>query len=130
MADFLLDVNGDLDISQGLQITTGATEKMQRVRLALDINLNEFFADANYGLPWIKDGEGVPNIRYFLGTKVNDQGSFIKTQIDKYINSFPFVVRLSSNYKVDEESRSLTYSYIITTDEGDEVEIPPFVITV
>ena len=54
--DIKLNIYGDLDLSSGgLEIATGGDEARQRIDLAINLNLGEFFTHINYGLPWIEN---------------------------------------------------------------------------
>ena len=90
MTDFKRDpLTGDIDISEGLQLVREGEEAAQRISLALDLNLGEWFLNINFGLPWIKNtDESFPEtIQYMLGNKRSDIKSFIDTTLTRYLES-------------------------------------------
>lgn len=130
MADFKLDpVTGDLDLSEGLQLTTSLEdEARQRIDIALGLNLGEFFTHVNYGLPWVKNRleDYGRSIRFFLGNDFPDPEFYMKKQLDRYLKSLPFISSLSSDIEFNIETREFKYSYVATLINGEEVTFPPY----
>lgn len=127
--DILLGVDGDLDLSNGgLATCTNGSEAAQRIGLAIDLNLGEFFTHANYGLPWIEnpDESFSDNVRYFLGTDFSSPASYIATTLDKYILSLDLVDTLDSDYSFDTITREFSYTFTVETTEGETIEFPPY----
>lgn len=133
MMDFLLDPEtGDLDFTNGLQFASEPQEAAQRIDLAINLNLGEFFSHVNYGLPWIRNSEeGLPtNIRYFLGEDFPDPQSYLKNELDKYIRNLPIVDTLESSYSMDMYTREFSYEYKVITVTGEEINFPPYLQTI
>lgn len=130
MADLLLNSDGDLDLSSGdIQLATDGDEARQRIDLAINLNLGEFFTHINYGLPWIENPDedyGDDNIRFFLGDKFPNPEAFIKGELDRYIESLPIVDTLESSVEFDNSLRYMTYTFSVKTVEGEEIDFPPF----
>ncbi|AUR92164.1 hypothetical protein NVP1170O_051 [Vibrio phage 1.170.O._10N.261.52.C3] len=132
MTDIKLDLlTGDIDWEGGLKLTTTIEEKMQRIDMAINLNLGEFFAAVNYGLPWIRNTQENQdlNIRYFLGEKSSDQAVFIFNQLTKYLSKIPFIVDVESDYTFDQANRVFTYNYTVETEDGDVINFPPYTQT-
>ncbi len=130
--DFLLDPEtGDLDFTNGLQFASPSQEAAQRIDLAINLNLGEFFSHINYGLPWIRNSEeDLPsNIRYFLGENFPDPQSYLKNELDKYIRGLPIVDTLESSYSMNPHTRVFSYEYTVVTVEGEEINFPPYLQT-
>ena len=133
MVDFVLDkTTGDLDLgdnnSKGLQLHVDfGDEAVQRMQQALTLNLGEWFANVNAGLPYIRNpnedvGQG---LRYFLGEKSPNIGSYIAATLDEYILSFTFVNDLiSSNYDLDRKTRTYRYDSEIKLINGEVISFP------
>lgn len=130
MADFKLDeLTGDLDITDGLQLTVSLPEEAkQRIDIALGLNLGEFFTHVNYGLPWVENKleSFAKNLRYFLGDNFPDPEFYMKKQLDRYLRSLPFINSLDSTFEFDRKSREFKYSYSATLTNGEEVTFPPY----
>ncbi|BAV80950.1 hypothetical protein [Vibrio phage RYC] len=129
MPDFATDEFGDLKIDGGLSFVEGSQEKAQRLNLAISINLGEFFAAVNYGLPWIENQEEevAPTIRYFLGDRLQDQSAYVATQLDNYLRRIDFVDELQSSYAFDDNTREFTYNFTVVTNDGDIINFPPYI---
>lgn len=127
----LSELTGDLDFSSGgLALATKGDEARQRIDLAINLNLGEFFSHINYGLPWIENKNedvGREGIRYFLGEKFPNPEIFIKNELDRYIKSLPIVDTLSSSVNFDRANRELSYSFSVVTVEGEEIDFPPYI---
>lgn len=131
--DFKFDeTTGDLDLSEGLQFISGAEELQQRIEIGFTINLNEFFTHVNYGLPWLRDENNniFPDIQYFLGEDIQTSISYIVKQLDRYIENISQVTSVTSSYDFDSRSRTLTYSPVITGQEGEELVFPPYTFNI
>lgn len=125
MSDIKLDpLTGDLDISSGLTIITGDTEKVQRLRLAIGINLGEWFLDVLTGVPYLNTQDpSIPeSTRYFLGDTNPGQESYIKKTLDAYILDLSYITSVESTTSIDNSTREFTYEYVATTPEGDIIE--------
>lgn len=133
--DLLLDSSGDLDISTGTILTcTDGEEAAQRIGMAIDLNLGEFFTHVNYGLPWIENQEETfaENIRFFLGGDfpASATANYIATTLDEYITSLGIVDTLESSYTYDSETREFTYEYTVVTKAGEEIVFEPYIQTI
>lgn len=130
MPDFKLDpATGDLDISNGLQLTTSYEEESrQRLNLAIGINLGEWFAAANTGLPWLLNNQEdfSKTIRYILGDKLPDNPTFIVTTLDSYIKDLSYIQNASSTYTFDRDTRKFTYTVSAQLLEGGTITLPTF----
>lgn len=127
--DILLDDDGDLDLSSGgLAICTDGEEAAQRIGLALNLNLVEFFTHGNYGLPWIEnqDQSFAENVKYFLGESFSSPASYIANTLDTYLESMSIVDTLESSYTFDASTREFTYTFYVITTEGETIYFPPF----
>jgi hypothetical protein len=129
MADIKLSLDGDLDLSSGgLEVATGSNEARQRIDLAINLNLGEFFSHINYGLPWIKNpNEDVGgDLRYFLGDKLPNPDTYVKGELDRYLESLPIVASLESSTEFDRSTRQFEYNFSVVTTEGEEINFPPY----
>lgn len=131
MADILLDeTTGDLDLSDsgGLSIAYDGYEAAQRINLAINLNLGEFFTHGNYGLPWIEDPDNTyaENVRFFLGGKSNDAASYVAKTLDTYLESMDIIDTLTSSYEYDESTREFSYTFWVETVAGETIEFPPY----
>ncbi len=128
--DILLDSDtGDLDLSSGgLEIAGDSSEVRQRIDLAINLNLGEFFTHVNYGLPWIENTELdiTTNTRYFMGEKGSDVASYVAGQLDDYISGMTIVDEFDSEYDFDTSTREFSYSYSVVTTEGAEISFEPY----
>lgn len=128
--DIKLDpITGELDLTGGrLNVTTGMDEKRQRIDMMLQINLGEWFAGINYGLPYFynKNEDLGTSFRYFVGQKAYDQAVYVNDQLDRYISRISFVKDLDSSYTFNQETRSFVYNFTVHTYEGEEISFPPF----
>lgn len=132
MTDFKLDSFGDLDFGvdnkDGLQLHTDfGEEAAQRLGQALSLNLAEWFANVNAGLPFIlnkEEGVGV-GLRYFLGDKSPNLAQFIASSLDIYIESLSFVKNLnSSSNTLDRKTRVFTYDFEVELITGEVISFP------
>lgn len=133
--DLLLDSSGDLDISTGTILTCeDGEEAAQRLGLAIDLNLGEFFTHGNYGLPWIENTEQsfAENIRFFLGSDfpADASANYIATTLDTYISGLSFIDTMSSEYEYNADTREFTYTYSVVTEAGEEIEFEPYIQTI
>ncbi len=131
MTDFKRDpLTGDIDISEGLQLVREGEEAAQRISLALDLNLGEWFLNINFGLPWIKNiDESFPEtIQYMLGNKRSDIKSFIDTTLTRYLESQDIVRSVTYTSEIQESDRVYSYSPKIITQEGESITLTPFEI--
>ncbi len=131
--DLLLDpATGDLDLTNGLSWVSGAKEARQRIDLAINLNLGEFFSHVNYGLPWIRNAEeDLPqNIRYFLGDNFPHPEEFIKNELDRYILGLPLVDTLDSSAEIHLPTRKFKYTYSVVTSSGETINFPPYLQTI
>lgn len=124
------ETTGDIDVSSGLQFTTGATELRQRITVGVTINLNEFFTHINYGLPWLRNEADNPftDVQYFLGEDEQTSIQYIVKELDRYILSIDQVVSVTSNYDFVNTTRTLYYTPSIVGQDGEEVNFPPYKI--
>ncbi|AUR91508.1 hypothetical protein NVP1161O_066 [Vibrio phage 1.161.O._10N.261.48.C5] len=131
MADFKLTPEGDLDVSNGLQIVTNIEEKKQRLLLGWSINLGEFFTHKNYGLPYLKSNEysQPTDVQYFLDNP-DITAQYIVKSLDEFTESIEFVKSFSSTYDYKSSTRELYWYPVIVTDEDDEIVFPPYVVEV
>ena len=67
----LLDVDGDLDMTNGLRFATGLTAVMQGVRTRLGMFRGEWFLDLDLGVPYL-ERDGVTAAQALLGQKFNE----------------------------------------------------------
>ena len=128
--DFGLDTRtGDLITDGGLTLVDGAEELAQRLKVGLTINLSEFFTHQNYGLPWLKPINSDENdLQYFLGDSATTV-SYVVNSIDEWIGEIDQVVSNYSEYSFDNKTRTLTYKPYITGTSGDEIDFPPYTLT-
>ena len=128
MAGFKRDLTtGDLDLSEGLKIVTGRDDLIQRINLGLSVNLGEFFSHSNYGLPWLRNLESeFTDTRYFLGEDSSITVQYIVKEFDRFIESIDQVDSVTSSYTFDAPSRTLSYHPIITGNDGEVVNFPPY----
>ncbi len=128
--DFLIDsTTGDFDFTDsGLQLCTDGDEARQRIDLALNLNLGEFFTHANYGLPWIEnpDEDIDDSVVYFLGSNLPNPSVYVQKQLDMYLESLPIVDEATSEVEYDRAARTFTYTVSIVTVEGEEIDFPPY----
>lgn len=124
MIDFKLSLT-DSDLVFDNNALTLATDETyiaaQRLKLALDINLGEWFANIDFGVPYIKteESEITSAQRYFFGDSKVDLSAFIKITLDDFIEERDYISSLeSSEYTFDPSSREWVYSYTVTTSEG------------
>lgn len=69
--DFLLDADGDLDLSLGdLRFTTGLEAVAQGIYIALHVFRGEWFLDREYGIPYLAN-DIVSEAEAILGGKFN-----------------------------------------------------------
>lgn len=134
MPEFLLDpVTGDLDISKGIQtIQLPDQEAAQRLKLALDLNLGEFFANKNHGLPYIKNPEETynQNIRFMLGDKFPDSERFVYNTITDYIEGLSFIRSVTATYTFNRKTRVMDYKPVCIYQDGTTIEFQPFIIEI
>lgn len=124
MSDFKLDLEtGDLDISSGLVVVEGSDEKLQRLRLAITINLGEWFADALIGVPYLNTQDpNIPtNTRYFFGDDNPNAQAYIQKTLDAYITNLNYIDSVESSISANPSTREFTYQYTAVTDTGDIV---------
>jgi hypothetical protein len=131
MADFKLTPDGDLDLSEGLQIVTGIEEKKQRLLLGWSINLGEFFNYKNFGLPYLKDNNNIQStdVQYFLDN-ADITAQYIVKSLDEFTQTISFVKDFSSTYEYKPETRELYWFPVIKTDEDEEIIFPPYIVEV
>lgn len=134
MADIYLDpLTKDLNWDEDIRWCSKQEEYVQRIRLAWMLNLGEFFSHVNYGLPWIKNEEENIDIkdglRYFLGDdRFPNPDEFITSELNEYTENIPFVESVESTFEFDKNNRIYTYTANIITIDGEEVNIPPYLI--
>ncbi|CAM0044015.1 hypothetical protein VPHK460_0069 [Vibrio phage K460] len=131
MADFKLTPEGDLDLSEGLQLVSGIEEKKQRLLLGWSINLGEFFTHRNYGLPYLKSNtnDQPQDVQYFLDNpEVNAQ--YIIKSLVEFTETVSFVKSLNSSYDFNKGTRELLWYPVVLTDEDEEIVFPPYVVEV
>ena len=131
MADFKLTPEGDLDLSEGLQLVTGIEEKKQRLLLGWSINLGEFFTHTRYGLPYLKGGsnEKFTDVQFFLDNP-DITAQYIVKALDEFTESIEFVKGFSSTYDYKPSTRELYWYPVVVTDEDDKIVFPPYVVEV
>lgn len=130
--DFRLTEDGDLDIEGGMSVVTGVREKRQRLELALNLNLTEWFLDINRGLPFIENvNESLsdPSVQYFFDKNIPDAPSFITQELTRYIRKQDFVDNVESSFTFNSRTREYVYNCTILTDENEEFSIEPYVTT-
>lgn len=134
MADIYLDpLTKDINWDEPLRWCSKTEEYVQRIRLAWMLNLGEFFSHANYGLPWIKNEEEnldvKDSLRYFLGDdRFPDPEEFIAAELDEYTENIPFVESVESTFTFDKANRVYSYTANIVTVDGEEVNLPPYLL--
>ena len=124
--DLKIDLEtGDLDFTDGLTIEKDETTiAAQRLMLALNINLGEWFANVEFGVPYIKTEESAlaSSQRYFMGGSKIAIKSYIKTTLDDFIEAREYISELTdSKYEFDSSSRIYTYSYTVKTTDGTSI---------
>lgn len=132
MTDFKLNpLTGDLDITNGISLVTGQDEAAQRVNLALGLNLGEWFANIDQGLPWIRNNneDFAGSIRFMLGDKFPDSAQFITFTLDDYLSRQSFIESVSSSYTFNPSTRVYTYTVNIIGIDGVTITIKPFETT-
>jgi len=121
--DFKLDLTtGDLDLTNGLSTVSGGSQRQQQLKLGLGINLGEWFADIDFGIPYINTGEDFTEETqvWLLSDSIPNKENYIKQVLDEFIESKDWVIALTSSYKFDRATRKYTYNYKVTTEEGEE----------
>ena len=128
--DFGLDsTTGDLIVDGGLTLVEGADELQQRLKVGLTINLSEFFTHQNYGLPWLKPIDSDENdLQYFLGDSATTV-AYVVSSIDDWIATIDQVESNYSEYSFNNQTRTLTYTPYITGTDGDDIDFPPYTLT-
>lgn len=124
MSDFKMNnATKDLDITGGLQIVNGVNEVPQRLRLALSINLGEWFVNVFEGLPYLdtQDPNLPSNTRYFLGDRDPAQERYIQKTLDNYIRNQSYISSVTSDVSFDRSQRQFEYNYTATTTGGDTI---------
>ena len=124
--DFKLDLTtGDLDFTDGLTVESDETiVAAQRLMLALNINLGEWFANVDFGVPYIDTEEEAltSSQRYFMGGSKIGLTAYIKTTLDDFIRDRDYISELtSSSYEFDRSAKTYTYSYTATTTDGTNI---------
>ena len=129
MADFKLNSEGDLDIEGGLTVVTSYSEEAaQRLKLAIGLNLGEWFADGTFGLPWLEstDEDFSGSIRYILGDKFPDTQRFVAKVLDDYIEQQEYITSVTSTYEFNPDTRVYTYTPTCTLMDGGTLSLTPF----
>ncbi len=68
---FLLDADGDLDVSQGLRYATGLDAIAQGIGSRIKMIRGEWFRDLSLGMPYFEN-DTVPSAEALLGSKFNE----------------------------------------------------------
>lgn len=124
MADFKATMDGDIDISEGISIVTGIEEARQRLDYAISLNLGEFFADIEAGLPYIEN----PNLeyddqpQYFLFTKKSDIYRIVVATVITYIGNLSFIRDVTQqSYDYNSRDRQLEISLVCEFIDGQVI---------
>lgn len=128
--DLMLDETGDLKIEGGMSVVSGVSEKRQRLELALNLNLTEWFLDINRGLPYMLNVDEEledPSIRYFFDKGLPDAASFITAELTRYLRKQDFISDIETRYEFDPRTRVYKFYPKVTTDDGEEFEIEPYI---
>lgn len=121
MADFKIDpLTGDLDLTNGLSIVRGNELYRQKLKLGLGLNLGEWFANVNAGLPYLntKDPSLPESTRYFLGDRDPNQREYITRSLDEYIENYSFVASVESTTDFSPSTRKFEYKYRVSLVDG------------
>lgn len=121
--DFKLDlVTGDLDVTNGLQTVTAGRQRQQQLKLGLSINLGEWFADVNFGVPYIdtKEDFNEEAVVWLLSDTFPNTENYIKQVLDDFITSKAWVTSLTSSFSFNKSKREYRYEYRVATTDGGE----------
>lgn len=132
MTDFRATQDGDLDMSNGLQLATDIDEAVQRLDYAVNLWIGEWFADVSAGLPWLKNPDvdlgDTNNVQYFLGDKSVYSPANITQVLTDYIESLDFINQVtSSSYVFNNESRRYEYNFEAEITSGAEITYSTFI---
>ena len=110
MSGILLDINGDVDITNGkLSLTTGLKAIEQRLAQRLRLFFTEWFLDKTRGIPWIQ--------QIF---KKNPNPVVVDAVIKREILAEPQVIELQTfSLDLDTTTRLLTVTFRALTTEGE-----------
>lgn len=110
MSGILLDINGDIDITENkLSLTTGLKAIEQRLSQRLRLFLGEWFLDQTRGVPWIQ--------QVF---KKNPNPVVVDAVIKREILAEPQVTELQTfSLDLDTATRILTVTFRALTEEGE-----------
>lgn len=112
MTALLQTSNGDLDITLGkLSLVSGPTEKAQKISNRLQLFATEWFLDQRVGVP------------YYDVVLVKDPDLLVVQRLLQHVvESVPGITEASVETIFDNAGRELTYSWVATDDEGQQIE--------
>lgn len=116
-----LDANRDATFGHGAaDYLTGSAAAAQRVKARLLVLLGEWFLDTSAGVPWFNPGpDGALSI---MGGPRNLQ--FAEAQVKKCILETDGIKAITLfNMTFNSQTRKLTVSTTVTTDDGDIASI-------
>lgn len=106
--DLLLDTDGDLVLTSGLEFSTGINAVAQGIRIRIQTFKGEWFLDLDHGVPYYQD---------LLGQKFNEIKA--RAAFREAILSAPGVDELTElEVSFDAQNRELTVSWEVTTSFG------------
>lgn len=109
--DLLFAADADLDVSAGLQFTSGSAAVAQGIRIRIQTFRGEWFLDLDTGVPYYQD---------LLGARFNDARA--RAAFRDTILSTPGVAKLLSlTVAFDRSTRVLSVSWKVQTEFGDTI---------
>lgn len=110
---FLLDDDGDIDLSNGLVFATGLQAVAQGIRSRIQMVKGEWFLDLNLGVPWY-EGNGVSSTEAILGGKFD--ATRARQIFSSAITSAPGVTSLISlQINFNGSTRTMTVDWKVQT---------------
>jgi hypothetical protein len=110
--DLLLDADGDLDVSAGLQFSTGAAAVSQGIRIRIQMFRGEWFLDLDAGVPYHQD---------LLGAKFNDTRARAAFR-DAIVSAPGVAALLSLTVAFNRSTRVLDVAWKVRTEFDDTIE--------
>lgn len=107
--DLLLDTDGDLDLTAGLQFTTGLQAVQQGIDLRLSNFKGEWFANTNDGIPYFQE---------ILGSKFNKL-RVVQIFREALLQTPGVLEILSLDVNFDAGTRILSIAWEVNTDLGE-----------